>query len=107
MSQRFSEYARRERDDYPTPNWVTETVIPHLKVLGGNTIWEPAAGDGGMADALAGAGFRVVSTDLKNGIDFLNDKTWPRNIAQRAESVVTNHRTASRAKRPKNSSSKP
>ena len=89
MSQRFSEYARRQRDDYPTPDWVTETVIPHLKAMGANTIWEPAAGEGGMADALVSAGFRVVSTDLKNRIDFLDDKTWP-NIAQRADAVVTN-----------------
>jgi hypothetical protein len=67
MSQRFSEYARRERDDYPTPDWVTETVIPHLKAMGANTIWEPAAGEGSMADALLSAGFRVVSTDLAKG----------------------------------------
>jgi hypothetical protein len=90
MSQRFSAYARRERDYYPTPDWVTELVIPRLKVMGANTIWEPAAGEGGMADPLTGAGFRVVSTDLKNGIDFLDEKTWPPNIAQRADAVVTN-----------------
>jgi hypothetical protein len=89
MPQRFSDYARRERDDYPTPDWVTGLVIPHLKVMGANTIWEPAAGEGSMADALAGAGFRVVSTDLNNGVDFLDDKTWPK-TAQRADAVVTN-----------------
>jgi hypothetical protein len=80
---------RRARDDHPTPDWVTETVIPHLKAMGANTIWEPAAGEGGMADVLVSAGFCVVSTDLKNRIDFLDDKTWP-DIAQRADAVVTN-----------------
>jgi predicted RNA methylase len=68
---------------------VTETVIPHLKAMGANTIWEPAAGEGSMAGALVSAGFRVVSTDLKNRIDFLDDKTGP-DIAQRADAVVTN-----------------
>jgi hypothetical protein len=72
MSQRFSEYARRERDDYPTPVWVTETVIPHLKDLGVTSIWEPAAGEGGMAASLAGAGFTVTATDIKSGIDFFD-----------------------------------
>jgi hypothetical protein len=90
MSQRFSGRPRRERDDYPTPDWVTETVIPHLKAMGANTIWEPAAGEGGMAAVLARAGFRVVSSDLKSGKDFLNEKTWPRNIARCANDVVTN-----------------
>jgi hypothetical protein len=83
MPQRFSEYVRRERDDYPTPAWVTGTVIPHLKAMAATAIWEPAAGDGGMAVTLTAAGFRVVSTDLKGGVDFL--------AATRAcDAIVTN-----------------
>jgi hypothetical protein len=39
MSQRFAEYVRKERDDYPTPPWVTETVIPHLKPLNVSSTW--------------------------------------------------------------------
>lgn len=90
MSRRFSEYAGRERDDYPTPRWVTEAIVPLLKARGINRIWEPAAGEGSMADALVSAGFRVISTDLKNGTDFLDHNTWPADIAQRADAAVTN-----------------
>jgi hypothetical protein len=73
MSQRFSEYVRKERDDYPTPSWVTETVIPHLKALNVTSIWEPAAGEGGMAAAFARAGFSVTATDLSGGVNFLDE----------------------------------
>jgi hypothetical protein len=90
MAQRFSEYVRKERDDYPTPAWVTEAVIPHLKALKVRLIWEPAAGEGGMAAALAGAGLRVISTGLKDGVDFLDERTWPSYIARGIDGVITN-----------------
>jgi hypothetical protein len=76
MSQRFFEYVRKERDDYPTPPWVTKTVVPHLKTLNITSIWEPAAGVGGMAAAFARAGFTVTATDLSGGVNFLDDKAW-------------------------------
>jgi hypothetical protein len=80
MSQRFSEYVCKERDDYPTPSWVTETVISHLKALNVTSIWEPAAGEGGMAAALAGA---------SGGVNFLDDKTWSQAVS-RCDAIVTN-----------------
>jgi hypothetical protein len=89
MSQRFSEYARKERDDYPTPPWVTETVIAHLRALNVTSIWEPAAGEGAMAAVLAGAGFTITATDLSGGINFLDGKTWPR-AASCCDAIVTN-----------------
>lgn len=70
MSQRNSGYVQRERGAYMTPHWVTRAFIPHLP-KGLNTVWEPAAGTGIMVDALREAGFRVVATDLSEGIDFL------------------------------------
>jgi hypothetical protein len=88
MPQRFSEYVRIERDDYPTPPWVTETVIPHLKALNVTSIWEPAAGEGGMAAALAGASF-TVTTDLSGGVNFLVDKTWSQALSH-CDAIVTN-----------------
>jgi hypothetical protein len=88
MPQRFSEYARKERDDYPTPPWVTETVIPHLKAANVSSIWEPAAGEGGMAASLAGAGFAVTATDLSSSVNFLDDKTSP--APSRCDAIVTN-----------------
>jgi hypothetical protein len=87
MSQRFSEYARRDRDDYPTPPWVTETLIPHLKDAKVTSIWEPAAGEGGMATTLTQAGFSVTSTDLGGGINFLDHKTQ---AGERCDAIVTN-----------------
>jgi hypothetical protein len=87
MSQRFSEYVRKERDDYPTPPWVTETVIPHLKALNITSIWEPAAGEGGMAAALTRTGFSVTATDLSGGINFLDDKSGS---VSRCDAIVTN-----------------
>jgi len=72
MSQRFSEYARKERDDYPTLPWVTETVIPHLKALGATSIWDPAAGNGQIVATLRQHGFDAVGTDIIDGNDFLN-----------------------------------
>jgi hypothetical protein len=87
MSQRFSEYVRKERDDYPTPAWVTETVIPHLKALKVTSVWEPAAGEGGMAAVLTRAGFTVTATDLSGGVNFLDDKAQ---ALSRCDAIVTN-----------------
>lgn len=70
MSQRESGYARKERDLYETPAWVTRALGPHL---GGFPlfIWEPAAGSGQMVTALAGMGHNVVGSDIDHGKDFL------------------------------------
>lgn len=86
MSQRFSEYARKERDAYPTPPWVTETVVPHLKAFNVTSIWEPAAGEGGMAAVLENAGFSVTGTDLSGGVNFLDGKP----AVPRCNGIVTN-----------------
>jgi hypothetical protein len=88
MPQRFSEYVRKERDDYPTPPWATGTVIPHLKALNVVSIWEPAAGERGMAAVLAGAGFTVTATDLSGGVDFLDERTSQ--AVSRCDAIVTN-----------------
>lgn len=50
MSQRNSEYERKERDLYETPEWVTEALLPHLRPL--RIIWEPACGSGKMVRVL-------------------------------------------------------
>lgn len=54
MSQRNSEYERRERDLYETPKWVTEVLCQHLFQSGWalGCVWEPAAGSGKMLDVL-------------------------------------------------------
>jgi hypothetical protein len=71
MSQRESGYERKPLDQYETPPWVTQALIPHLPVIGG-PIWEPAAGSGKMVAALRQAGFAVLGTDIVDGVDFLD-----------------------------------
>jgi hypothetical protein len=70
MSQHETGYARKERDLYETPEWVTAALVPHLPTTP-CTIWEPAAASGKMVAALRHAGYIVVSTDIADGHDFL------------------------------------
>jgi hypothetical protein len=60
MSQRDSGYERKERDLYETPAWVTEALLPHMRLC--QTIWEPAAGPGKMVQVL-GRVAQVTATD--------------------------------------------
>jgi hypothetical protein len=72
MSQRASGYVRRDRDDYPTPSWVTHALVPHLPGGGRVKVWEPAAGSGAMVRALAEHDiFDIEATDITDGHDFL------------------------------------
>jgi hypothetical protein len=75
MSQRESGYARKERDAYETPEWVTQALLPHLPTR--LRIWEPAAGAGKMLRALRAAGHAVVGTDIVEGVDFLTTADPP------------------------------
>ena len=71
MSQRNSGYARKERDCYETPEWVTAALVPHLPFVNGGVVWEPAAANGKMVAALLKIGFDVVASDISTGRDFL------------------------------------
>lgn len=73
MSQRPSGYDRKENDNYETPAWVTEALLPHLRTI--TRVWEPAAGSGKIVETLKRNGLDVVSTDLIEGADFC--KTYP------------------------------
>lgn len=82
---------KREKDDfYATPSWVTESFLrsapdwPHH-------VWEPAAGEGHIAEVLRASGREVVAADLVSragytpgGIDFLLERE------ALAPSIVTN-----------------
>lgn len=70
MSQRDSGYERKERDLYETPAWVTEALLPHLRPSLG-CVWECASGSGKMVRPLQAAGLHVVSSDIADGDDFL------------------------------------
>lgn len=68
MSQRDSGYARKERDLYETPEWVTEALLPHLP--GFSRVWEPACGSGQMLRVLSRSSM-AYGTDIDRGEDFL------------------------------------
>jgi hypothetical protein len=86
MAQRSSGYVRQANDDYPTPAWVTDALVPHIRSLALH-VWEPAAGSGQMADALRCAGFQVTATDIATGVDFLECDVLPSDAIQ---AIVTN-----------------
>jgi hypothetical protein len=64
MGKHETGYARVERDLYPTPPWVVSALAEHVD-LRGLTVWEPACGDGRMAEALRQQGCaRVYTSDI-------------------------------------------
>jgi hypothetical protein len=71
----LSGYVREGQDFYATPEWVTESLLRHVRSRG--PVWEPCCGDGAMAKVLAGHGHDVVATDIVDmgfgtaGVDFL------------------------------------
>jgi hypothetical protein len=84
MSQRISGYKRQKLDRYQTPPWVTEALIPHLRLKPGSWINEPAAGTGQMVKALQMADFRVIASDIVKGRDFL------KTASSQCAAVITN-----------------
>ena len=49
-------------DYYPTPPWAVHALLD--KVQFHNKVWEPACGDGRMAQAIQSRGYNVKSTDI-------------------------------------------
>jgi hypothetical protein len=70
MIQRVSDYERRDRDLYETPEWVTKAIIPFIPANA--KIWEPACASGQMAKALnATYASDLVTNYGVPGVDFL------------------------------------
>lgn len=102
MSQRDSGHARKERDLYETPSWVTEAFCQHLwrSNWGIGMVWEPAAGSGKMVDVLKkyvdGDGHCIVGSDVEplrtdvRQIDFLKVKDFPSSDFGGFGAIVTN-----------------
>jgi hypothetical protein len=63
MGKHGSQYARVERDLYPTPDWVVGALVEHVDLCG-LRIWESACGDGRMAEALKTHGASTYATDI-------------------------------------------
>src|SRR4051794_33616684 len=80
---------RHGADVWPTPVSLTDALIIHvLPSLPEGIIWEPAAGDGGLATALRHAGRQVAASDLlSDGLDFLSDKPP---TEDRFSAIITN-----------------
>lgn len=92
MSQRDSGYARKERDLYETPEWVTEALLPHIPGRI-SSIWEPACGNKKMVRVLEKAG-HVWASDiaplddiLTLEIDFISPVI---SIGHDFEAIITN-----------------
>ncbi|AHB47708.1 hypothetical protein W911_03685 [Hyphomicrobium nitrativorans NL23] len=79
---------RIENEFYPTPPEATRALLSAESFDG--SIWEPACGNGAIAQVLADHGHTVVSTDLysygfgESGADFLREHR------PRAKHIVTN-----------------
>jgi predicted RNA methylase len=87
-----SGYERVEKDLYPTPPWVTEALGEHID-LTDLEIWEPAAGNGQMAEALKAAGATVHATDIcpyDYPLDKVLDFTSGMHRAKRFDGIITN-----------------
>lgn len=84
MSQRESGYARKDRDLYETPEWVTEVVAQYLGPTGDGVVWEPACGSGKMQRVLQQY-YDVVGSDIYLGCDFLKS-----GMVSGARRIVTN-----------------
>jgi hypothetical protein len=66
VSQRNSGYVRNDFDAYSTPTWCTRALVPHIPEQV-KTIWEPASGEGAMANVLRDQGYTVIATDIRPG----------------------------------------
>jgi hypothetical protein len=86
----ISDFNRRGRDFYTTPNWVTEALLRHMRFRG--PIWEPCCGGGAISTVLATHGYEVVSSDIADcgfgtpGVDFLAS----RSVRDGCRSIITN-----------------
>ena len=83
MSRVDSNYARKDRDEYNTPDWVVEALIPFLPEC--RKIWEPACGQGNIVRVLADNGYDVYATDIVDGEDFFHAET-----THSVDGIVTN-----------------
>lgn len=92
MSQRNSEYARKDRDLYQTPEQHTQLLERFLPTRALQRIWEPAAGSGQMVDVFQtwGAGWYASDVHpLADGIDQANFFNF-RDAPHKATAIITN-----------------
>lgn len=67
MAQRSSGYDRIDRDAYMTPAWPTQRLCEEIigpRLPKGSIVWEPAAGNGQMVEALESRGLVAIASDI-------------------------------------------
>ena len=77
MVQRASSYATVPQENYATPSWVVDALFKYEDFV--TPIWEPAAGDGFMVEALQAHSTNIIATS-DNFFDLEHD----------AFSIITN-----------------
>jgi hypothetical protein len=82
VSQRASGYVRRHDEAYDTPPWVAAIFADWLKGEGVSVVWEPAAGAGCPASALAVEGVEVIATR--------DDFFWRAALPEGVDTIATN-----------------
>lgn len=76
-----SNFDRKANELYETEAWATRALLKHFPVRAGLRVWEPAAGNHKIADALRAAGAVVKTSDIATydrphdaSFDFLVDR---------------------------------
>jgi len=83
--------AVRGHDFYPTPIEAIKALIKVERRHLPNHIWEPAAGDGAIADPLADAGFTVSTSDIVDrGRGYVLSDYLTSKVPEGACGIVTN-----------------
>lgn len=63
----------QRKDKYWTPKWAIENIIPIIP-KDVKVIWECACGDKWISKVLEENGYKVISTDIDTGLDFLTNE---------------------------------
>ena len=68
-----SNMKRRPAENYSTPPCLRAALTNNISLPDG-TIWEPAVGDGALADHLSNSGFRVIGSDIRSDTDIAGQR---------------------------------
>jgi hypothetical protein len=77
-------HERMALEKYYTPRWATEALLRHLSLNPVAAIYEPAAGDGGVATPLKDAGYQVFASDIAPDASWI----WQQNFFTVARTPV-------------------
>jgi surface antigen len=78
-------------DAFPTPPWATRALCEHVIEIRGSVVWEPACGEGHMAEPLRQYAHTVLASDVHDyGYGAIRDFLWPGDLGTEVGWVVTN-----------------